>query len=132
MKNIFAWVKSNFWYLFSYFIFMSGFIYMLFEFDKYNKPTELKEFKEWSDEEEGAWHAEDWEFRIKPQFECNTACGHYECMEHQEQCERLNKPQYYYVWQNHKGEVLFHLDDNRIKETPIEYNMHVYMIWRQE
>ena len=36
--------------------------------------------------------------------------------------KRENKePQYYYVWQNHKGEVLFHLDDNRIKETPMEY-----------
>ena len=46
MKNVFAWVKSNFWYLFSYFIFMSGFTYMLFEFDKYTKPTELKEFKD--------------------------------------------------------------------------------------
>ena len=30
------------------------------------------------------------------------------------------EPQYYYVWQNHKGEVLFHLGD-RVKETPIEY-----------
>ena len=46
MKNVFAWVKSNFWYLFSYFIFMSGFTYMLFEFDKYTKPTEIKEFKD--------------------------------------------------------------------------------------
>ena len=46
MKNVFDWVKSNFWYLFSYFIFMSGFTYMLFEFDKYTKPTELKEFKD--------------------------------------------------------------------------------------
>ena len=46
MKNIFAWVKSNFWYLFTYFIFMSGFTYMLFEFDKYTKPTEIKEFKD--------------------------------------------------------------------------------------
>ena len=46
MKNVFAWVKSNFWYLFTYFIFMSGFTYMLFEFDKYTKPTEIKEFKD--------------------------------------------------------------------------------------
>ena len=27
----------------------------------------------------------------KKKFECNTACGHYECMEHQSQCKRLNK-----------------------------------------
>ena len=46
MKNVFAWVKSNFWYLFTYFIFMSGFTYMLFEFDKYTKPAEIKEFKD--------------------------------------------------------------------------------------
>ena len=46
MKNVFDWVKSNFWYLFTYFIFMSGFTYMLFEFDKYTKPTEIKEFKD--------------------------------------------------------------------------------------
>lgn len=24
-------------------------------------------------------------------FECSTACGHYECMEHQDQCKRLEK-----------------------------------------
>jgi len=30
------------------------------------------------------------------------------------------KEQYYYVWQNHKGEILFHLGD-RVKEVPIEY-----------
>ena len=46
MKKVFDWVKSNFWYIFSYFIFMSGFTYMLFEFDKYTKPTEIKEFKD--------------------------------------------------------------------------------------
>ena len=46
MKKVFDWVKSNFWYLFSYFIFMSGFTYMLFEFDKYTKPVEIKEFKD--------------------------------------------------------------------------------------
>ena len=27
----------------------------------------------------------------KKEFECNTACGHYECMDHQDQCKRLNK-----------------------------------------
>jgi len=27
----------------------------------------------------------------KKEFECNTACGHYECMEHKDQCKRLNK-----------------------------------------
>ena len=30
------------------------------------------------------------------------------------------KEQYFYVWQNHKGEILFHLGD-RVKEVPIEY-----------
>jgi len=30
------------------------------------------------------------------------------------------KEQYFYVWKNHKGEVLFHLGD-RVKEMPIEY-----------
>ena len=45
------------------------------------------------------WHRPLAEFRIKPQ---------------------AKEPQYWYVWQNHKGEVLFHLGD-RVKETPIEY-----------
>jgi hypothetical protein len=34
--------------------------------------------------------------------------------------KKPKEPQYYYVWQNHKGEVRFHLGD-RVKETPIEY-----------
>jgi len=33
---------------------------------------------------------------------------------------KSKEPQYWYVWRNHKGEVLFHLGD-RVKETPIEY-----------
>ena len=46
---------------------------------------------------------EEFEYRIKPQFECNTACGHYECLEHQNECKRLIKPQpkepqYLYVY----------------------------------
>jgi hypothetical protein len=28
---------------------------------------------------------------IKKPFECSTACGHYECMEHQDQCKRLKQ-----------------------------------------
>ena len=31
----------------------------------------------------------------KKEFECNTACGHHECNEHQDECKRLNKlPEY--------------------------------------
>ena len=31
----------------------------------------------------------------KKKFECNTACGHHECNEHQDECKRLNKlPEY--------------------------------------
>ena len=31
----------------------------------------------------------------KKKFECNTACGHHECNEHQGECKRLNKlPEY--------------------------------------
>jgi hypothetical protein len=31
----------------------------------------------------------------KKEFECNTACGHYECNDHQGECKRLNKlPEY--------------------------------------
>ena len=46
MKNVFAWLKNNFWYLLAYVIFMSGFVFMLFEMDKHNKPAELKDFKD--------------------------------------------------------------------------------------
>lgn len=45
------------------------------------------------------WECDNDLFRIKPQ---------------------PKEPQYFYVWRNHKGEVLFH-DGDRIRVTPMEY-----------
>jgi len=58
------------------------------------------------------WYYEPFEYRIKPQEQQSCCC--------RQTCSDPKEPQYYYVWQNHKGEVLFHLGD-RVKETPIEY-----------
>lgn len=58
------------------------------------------------------------------QHKCNGFCGHYECLEHQDDCIRNIKPQlkesqYFYVWRNHKGEI--RLFGDGLNELPIEY-----------
>jgi len=53
---------------------------------------------EWVDEDIPDWSDVELEFRIKPQ---------------------PKEPQYYYVWQNHKGEI--RLFGDGLNELPIEY-----------
>ena len=46
MKNLFAWFRSNFWYIVSYAIFMALFFFFMIEVSKRYEPKELKDYKD--------------------------------------------------------------------------------------